>query len=73
MRNLNIENDINLKTLIELTKDANGSDIRSICTEAGMYAIRRNSEIISNDDFIKAIDKIMMIKNRDQAALSLII
>ena len=73
MRNLNIENDINLKTLIELTKDANGSDIRGICTEAGMYAIRRNSETISNDDLIKAIDKIMMIKNRDQAALSLFI
>ena len=39
MRNLHIENEINLKTLIELTKDANGSDIRSICTEAGMFAI----------------------------------
>ncbi len=73
MRNLHIENEINLKTLIELTKDANGSDIKGICTEAGMYAIRRNSETISNDDFIKAIDKIMMIKNRDQAALSLFI
>jgi len=73
MRNLHIENEINLKTLIELTKDANGSDIRGICTEAGMYAIRRNSEIISNDDFIKALNKIMTIKNRDQPTLSLFI
>lgn len=73
MRNLHKEKEINLKTLIELTKDANGSDIKGICTEAGMYAIRRNSEIISNDDFIKAIIKIMSIKNRDQTALSLFI
>ena len=73
MRNLHIENEIVLKTLIELTKDANGSDIRGICTEAGMYAIRRNSEIISNDDFLKAINKIMTIKNRDQPTLSLFI
>jgi len=73
MRNLHIENEIDLKTLMELTKDANGSDIKGICTEAGMYAIRRNSEIISNDDFIKAINKIMMIKDRDQSALSLFI
>ena len=73
MRNLHIENEINLKTLIELTKDANGSDIRGICTEAGMYAIRRNSEMISNDDFIKALNKIMTIKNRDHPTLSLFI
>jgi proteasome regulatory subunit len=73
MRNLNFENEINLKTIVELTKDANGSDIKGICTEAGMYAIRRNSEAISNDDFLDAINKIMMIKSRDQGALSLFI
>lgn len=73
MRNLHIKNEINLKTLVVLTKDANGSDIKGICTEAGMYAIRRNSEVISNEDFLDAIDKIMMNKSRDQAALSLFI
>ncbi|MBY8991952.1 MAG: proteasome-activating nucleotidase [Candidatus Lokiarchaeota archaeon] len=73
MRNLHIENEINLKALVELTKDTNGSDIKGICTEAGMYAIRRNSEVISNEDFLDAIDKTMMIKSRDQGPLSLFI
>ncbi|MHA2394556.1 MAG: AAA family ATPase, partial [Promethearchaeota archaeon] len=59
MRGLTFENDIDLKSIIELTKDANGSEIKGICTEAGMYAIRRNSERISNDDFIKAIFKVL--------------
>jgi proteasome regulatory subunit len=64
MRKLNYENNIQIKDLVAFTNGATGSDIKGICTEAGMYAIRRNSEIISYDDFIKAIEKIMMkIKN----------
>jgi len=69
MRNLHLENEINLKSLIVLTKDANGADIKGICTEAGMYAIRRNSEIISYDDFIKAIDKIMKLKKQESSSI----
>ncbi len=65
MRGLHINDKINLKTLLELTKDANGSHIKGICTEAGMYAIRRNSEIISNEDFLMAVDKIMRLKKED--------
>ncbi len=65
MRKLNLENNIRIKTLVDLTKNALGSDIKGICTEAGMYAIRRNSEIISNDDFLKAINKIMINKQKD--------
>ncbi|MFX1489220.1 MAG: AAA family ATPase, partial [Promethearchaeota archaeon] len=73
MRNLSIDNDINLKSLIELTKDATGSEIKGICTEAGMYAIRRNSETISMDDFLKAIDKICIINEEDKHVLPLFI
>ncbi|MFX1375934.1 MAG: proteasome-activating nucleotidase [Promethearchaeota archaeon] len=73
MRNLHKENGINLKTLVKLTKDANGSDIKGICTEAGMYAIRRNSDIVSNDDFLEAVNKIMRIKVGDQIRSSLFI
>ncbi|MFX0028512.1 MAG: hypothetical protein ACFE8B_04850, partial [Candidatus Hermodarchaeota archaeon] len=56
-----------------LTKDANGSDIKGICTEAGMYAIRRNSETISYDDLINAINKVMKTKSSDQSPISLFI
>ncbi|MFX0031205.1 MAG: proteasome-activating nucleotidase [Promethearchaeota archaeon] len=59
MRNLTIEENINLKKLVELTEGATGADIKAICTEAGMFAIRKNAEIIIQDDFIKAIEKVM--------------
>ncbi|MFX1587137.1 MAG: proteasome-activating nucleotidase [Promethearchaeota archaeon] len=58
-RFLNIGENVNFKELVWLTSDATGADIKSICTEAGMFAIRRNSEIINNEDFLKAIPKIM--------------
>jgi proteasome regulatory subunit len=61
MRLLNIQNDVNLKFLVELTGEATGADIKAICTEAGMFAIRRDAEIITKEDFTKAIQKVMKI------------
>ena len=58
-RFLNIGGNVNFKELVRLTSDATGADIKSICTEAGMFAIRRDSETVSNEDFLKAIPKIM--------------
>ncbi|MFW9820751.1 MAG: proteasome-activating nucleotidase [Candidatus Thorarchaeota archaeon] len=69
MKGLHIKDEINLKALIELTKNATGSDIKGICTEAGMYAIRKNSEIIINEDFLKAIEKIMRVKKEEFTAI----
>ncbi|TFF87598.1 MAG: AAA family ATPase [Promethearchaeota archaeon] len=59
MRRLNVKKDINIRNLIELTDGASGADIRAICTEAGMFAIRKDSEIIIMDDFLKATSKVM--------------
>ena len=63
MRNLTLEKEIDLKSLVALTKDTNGAEIKGICIEAGMYAIRRNSDRISDSDFRKAIHKITLMKN----------
>ncbi|MHA1883961.1 MAG: proteasome-activating nucleotidase [Promethearchaeota archaeon] len=73
MKNLKIEDEVNLKSLVALTKDTNGADIKGICIEAGMYAIRRNSDKISRDDFIKAISKIISMKNKDHCDSTLFI
>lgn len=62
MRKLTLEQNISIKVFVSLTEGATGADIKGICTEAGMYAIRRNSDLISNDDFLKAINKILLNK-----------
>jgi len=63
-RNLNIEGEVNFKVLVNLTEGATGADIKAICTEAGMFAIRKDKETIVRDDFIEAVNKVMS-KMRD--------
>ena len=68
-RNLNIEGEVKFKILVNLTEGATGADIKAICTEAGMFAIRKNKEVIVKDDFIEAVNKVMS-KMRDNAVQS---
>ncbi len=68
-RKLNIEGEVKFKNLVNLTEGATGADIKAICTEAGMFAIRKNKEVIVKDDFIEAVNKVMS-KMRDNAVQS---
>ena len=64
-RNLNCEGNLNFKKLVDLTEGATGADIKAICTESGMFAIRKESEIIIEQDFIDAVNKVMnKVKDR---------
>ena len=38
---------------------ATGADIRAICTEAGMFAIRDNRDYVTGSDFERAIIKVL--------------
>ncbi|MFX1256441.1 MAG: proteasome-activating nucleotidase [Promethearchaeota archaeon] len=59
MRPLNAEENINIKKLVKLTEGSTGADIKAICTEAGMFAIRKDAEIIQEQDFFDALNKVM--------------
>ena len=58
-KRMNISPDVSLDTLVELTDGVSGADLKAICTEAGMFAIREERDQISVKDFMDAIDKIM--------------
>jgi len=64
-RNLHKEENINFKKLVESTEGATGADIKAICTEAGMFAIRKDAEIILQEDFLEAVNKVMN-KSKDK-------
>ncbi|MCQ5362121.1 MAG: proteasome-activating nucleotidase [Candidatus Methanomethylicia archaeon] len=51
--------EIDVKELARITEGATGADIKAICTEAGMFAIRNNRDQIIREDFLKAIEKIL--------------
>ena len=45
--------------LARLCPNNTGADIRSVCTEAGMFAIRARRKTISEKDFLDAVNKVI--------------
>jgi proteasome regulatory subunit len=58
-RKMTMDTDVDMAEVVEATAGASGADIKSIVTEAGMFAIRRRSKSVSKDDFEKAVDKVL--------------
>lgn len=59
MRNMNISSDVDIGMLATKTPGASGADLKAICTEAGMFAIRELRDVVCKDDFDKAITKVL--------------
>lgn len=57
---------INYKRLAKLTEGLSGADIKSICTEAGYFAIRKNKDVVSMKDFVDAINKVRKEEQSDK-------
>jgi proteasome regulatory subunit len=51
--------DIDLQALTDLTEGASGADLRAVCTEAGMFAIREGRDHVTMSDFIFAKCKVL--------------
>ncbi|KAL2243138.1 UNVERIFIED_CONTAM: 26S proteasome regulatory subunit 7A [Sesamum indicum] len=56
-RTMNCERDIRFELLARLCPNSTGADIRSVCTEAGMYAIRARRKTVTEKDFLDAVNK----------------
>jgi len=50
--------DIDWEAVVKLTDGFNCADMRNICTEAGMYAIRAERDYCMEEDFMKAARKV---------------
>ncbi|MEM0051918.1 MAG: proteasome-activating nucleotidase [Sulfolobales archaeon] len=61
-KKMKLSDDVDLRFLAMMTEGASGADIKAICTEAGFSAIRSNRTYVTQEDFIKAINKVL--KNR---------
>merc|ERR1712093_609891 len=60
-RSMNAERHIRFELLARLCPNSTGAELRSVCTEAGMFAIRARRKTIGERDFLEAIQKV--IKN----------
>jgi proteasome regulatory subunit len=57
-RSMNLAEEVDFRSLARRTAHASGADIRAICTEAGMMAIRDDRTTVTSRDFHRAIDKL---------------
>ena len=56
---MNIERGIRFDLLARLCPNSTGADIRSVCTEAGIIAIRARRKAITEKDFLSSINKVI--------------
>ena len=57
-RGMNLDEGVALREVSNLTEGKNGADLRAICTEAGMFAIRAERTTVTQADFVLAIEKV---------------
>ena len=58
-RTMNIDKEVRFELLARLTSNCTGADIRSVCIEAGMFAIRARRKTITEKDLLDSIEKVI--------------
>jgi len=58
-RKMNLTRGINLRKITDTMPGASGAEIKAVCTEAGMYALRERRVHVTQEDFEMAVSKVM--------------
>ena len=59
---MTLSEDVDLEKFIMSKDDLSGADIKAVCTEAGMLALRERRMKVTQDDFEKAKEKALYRK-----------
>jgi proteasome regulatory subunit len=65
-KNMSFDEEAEIDLLASLTDGLSGADLKAVCTEAGMFAIRQERDVITVDDFMDAIEKVMNKNKEDE-------
>lgn len=66
-RSLSCEKDIRFELIARLCPNTTGADLRSVCTEAGMFAIRARRKTIKEKDFLDSVNKVVKSQHKFSA------
>ncbi len=58
-RSMSCDRDIRFELIARLCPNTTGAELRSVCTEAGMYAIRGRRKSVSEKDFLDSVNKVI--------------
>jgi 26S proteasome regulatory subunit T6 len=67
-RKMNLTRGINLLKIAEKMTGATGAEVKGVCTEAGMYALRERRVHVTQEDFEMAVSKVLK-KDSEQVSL----
>ncbi|KLO09831.1 26S proteasome subunit P45 [Schizopora paradoxa] len=58
-RSMSVERDIRFDLIARLCPNTTGAELRSVATEAGMFAIRARRKVATERDFLDAVEKVI--------------
>jgi 26S proteasome regulatory subunit T4 len=61
-KKITIKGDVNFEAIAKICENFNGADLRNVCTEGGMFAIREDRDYVIEEDFMRAARKIKDVK-----------
>jgi len=62
-RKMNVnKEDVNFEELARTTQDFNGAQLKAVCVEAGMVALRRGATMLRHEDFVEGISQVQSKK-----------
>jgi len=61
-RKMNVSPDVNFEELARCTDDFNGAQLKAVCVEAGMLALRREGTELSHEDYMEGIAQVQAKK-----------
>ncbi|CAG9462274.1 unnamed protein product [Pedinophyceae sp. YPF-701] len=61
-RKMNVSPDVNFEELGRSTEDFNAAQLKAVCVEAGMLALRRDSTVVCHEDFVEGVTQVQAKK-----------
>lgn len=65
-KNMALDEEADLDLLSSLTDGLSGADLKAVCTEAGMFAIREKRDRVTVTDFMDAVEKVLDKEHDDE-------
>ena len=68
-KRMNLDKSVDFNKLVKITDGATGADIKAICMEAGIFALRNEQEKITMENFEASVLKVLGEETEDNEAL----
>jgi hypothetical protein len=66
---MSLADDVDLEELVMTKDDLSGADIKAVCTEAGLLALRERRMRVTKEDFTTAREKVLYRKDENTVSL----